>query len=245
MNNGIEAKANKQLEQRSPAVRSCLLNRGVRPERVVASMEHKCRLASVIMPILLLLCPANRANGVVFYCVQGGASASSPARSGIYLPDVDWSTRVGLALGVKIDVSVTRQLSLLAEPMIVQRGMHVDWHDAEMNNTVKYTYLDLPINLAVRFHPPYVHPFLFGGPFGSVALTQKVVLDNGGYSSEVDDRRFDIGFALGGGVAVPVSAQLSLSCSGRYCVGLLDIAKTPYASTKNRAAVLLTGLEFH
>lgn len=204
----------------------------------------KLETTSVVALLTLLLgvCCPDDGQAKCFYGIKGGLSVSSPARSGAFYPGVEWSARTGLALAVQLGYPVAHQFALVAEPMIIQKGVHVDWPGTQLDGTAQDTDLDLPVSARFQHQLGSVAPFIFAGPYASVSLARTYVSDAGG-TSETDDKSYDFGVVAGGGLKAPLREHLALVCDGRYAFGLINTSRSKYASIKQRAVVILVGLE--
>lgn len=144
--------------------------------------------------------------------------------------DADLKSRTGFAIGGIAELSVTENVSILVEPMYIQKGAKLEETDPEVGTVVakfKLDYVELPILVKVGLSTNGVRPYFKLGPTIALSSSTELAFEALGESVDVDVGDFfkslDFGLAFGGGVSLPVGRTTAVFVEGGYALGLLNI----------------------
>ena len=152
----------------------------------------------------------------------------------------EYSSRFGLGIGVVLDRPITRQWSLHAEPMFVQKGGNTEVSGDDVK--LKVSYFELPIMIKYNLQATEsLVPYAMAGPSLGYLLSAKAKYEGGkdDVKGQFEDLDFSLGF--GGGVSIP-RGNLTLFVEARYLLGLANInAEDDVITVKNRGVQILFG----
>lgn len=133
----------------------------------------------------------------------------------------DVERRTGLALGAMAEFGVTDPLSLVLEPMYLQRGARFDILGARARGDLDY--FEIPILAKAKFGDiRTAHAFLFLGPsLGILTASEGRYL---GFEDAFEEEfaQFTFAFDVGAGVAYRIARYVYLSADLRYSHGFTD-----------------------
>jgi opacity protein-like surface antigen len=156
----------------------------------------------------------------------------------------DYSSRLGLGIGVVVDKPLSDQIHLHAEPMFLQKGSSLETSD--FTAVFKLSYIELPIMFKYVFQTSAsVIPYAMAGPSIGLLTSSKVDFEDGGEQDEKDNTNiFDFGLGFGGGISLP-HENLTFFAETRYVFGLTNVNKESDESTvKNRGLQVIIGVTF-
>ncbi len=156
----------------------------------------------------------------------------------------DYSSRLGLGIGVVVDKPLSDQIYLHAEPMFLQKGSSLETSD--FTAVFKLSYIELPIMFKYIFQTSAsVIPYAMAGPSIGLLTSAKVDFKDDGEQDEKDNTNiFDFGLGFGGGVSLPHENK-TFFAETRYVFGLTNVNKESDESTvKNRGLQVIIGVTF-
>lgn len=158
----------------------------------------------------------------------------------------DTKGRQGLALGAQAEFGVTSPISVLLQPMYVQKGSQFEV--VTVTTKAEFDYLEIPVLLKAKFGAMKAHAFVFAGPSLDINVNSKGSF--GALSNTFKDESESLVFSgqVGGGAAFQMLPFVYLSGDVRYCMGFSDALKNSIGdidSWKSRDVRVMVGLLFH
>ncbi len=150
---------------------------------------------------------------------------------------VNQSTRKGLAVGGMVEFPLSEPLSLMVEPMYIQKGITMDLSSSgvhELTAIFRLDYLQIPVTVRATFLHGQFHPYVFAGPNIGIRVSANVE-EQMPPSSEMERRQpgtrdisdhvkaLDLAFDAGGGLQYDLREGVSLLVSARYSLGLNSV----------------------
>ena len=141
--------------------------------------------------------------------------------------DSDFNSLTGFGIGGVLDITLGEKISLLLEPMYLQKGASEDEEGVTLD--IKLAYIEIPALFKVQFGDGSTKPYLMAGPTIGLNVGADLEVSMGSMSVEVDFadliETFDFGLAFGGGVSFKAGNN-SFFIEAKYSLGLADITKT-------------------
>jgi hypothetical protein len=139
---------------------------------------------------------------------------------------------------------LSARISLMPELDFVMKGGKFT-AGLPADTSVRLNYLELPLLVKAHWDWPKVRVFANGGPALALLLSANGTDDSTGSSSDEKSayNSVDLGIALGGGVALPISESMDVFFDGRSTFGILDVDASNFSS-HNVAFEFAAGLEF-
>jgi len=140
--------------------------------------------------------------------------------------DLNFSSRTVLGLGVVLDLALKPNLSLLFEPMYLQKGAELTFESGP--GKFEAAYLEVPVFFKFALGTRTVRPYLMAGPTIGFNLSHE--LQFSAFEQDFENnlkkltRPIDFGLGFGAGVSFPIS-NTSIFIESRYRLGLFDIAE--------------------
>ena len=142
-------------------------------------------------------------------------------------PETEISSRTVFGLGGVIDLRLHKNISLLMQPMYLQKGALV----ADLNDNIefpfKFAFFELPVLLKAEFGSS-IRPYLMAGPTVGYLLSAKVKGKVASITFEGDMKevteRIDFGLSFGAGLNYPLRTG-TIFLQGSYELGLTNMQK--------------------
>ena len=114
------------------------------------------------------------------------------------------------------------------------------------NEEIDYTfnYIEIPINVLVKFDVDNFTPFLFAGPSLSSLTKANVKSNNGKVDISEGFEKTDFSMNFGAGAEFILSNSTDLFIMARYSLGLTDISRLGAGEFKNQSIAITAGLKF-
>lgn len=183
----------------------------------------KVGLLFVILTIVFLAIPlmAQTQLGVI-----GGVNIANLSGEDENGEKLDFSSRSGLGFGGVLALALSENVSLVFEPMYLQKGATEKEQGVEA--TYKLAYLEVPAFLRLAFGTTNTRPYLIAGASFGFRMSADLKASEGVLSAEVDIKDVtnstDFGLGFGGGVNFKLE-NVSLFLEARYALGLSDTWK--------------------
>lgn len=129
---------------------------------------------------------------------------------------------LGFHAGLIGEVPLTRSLYFNSGIIYTEKGCSekIETIAGNSEQTLRYGYLEIPLNLALKFDFVNVRPFVQAGPYASYVLYDKLSSDNGLFENfEFDTKKMDFGINAGAGVEFS-----NLQFSVNYEWGIVNLA---------------------
>lgn len=208
-------------------------------------------LVLVVTASFVFVPTAAAADNFFHYGILGGPNLSTIVWSPE--PDAKLSTRIRGNVGAFAEFVLSRNLSLEARGMFVQKGVEAGQVAGIIDGAVfSADYLTFPVLLKVKPDFSNWRPYLAVGPELGLRTGAKAVVYRGSTEDTIGDFEDDIAstdFALdfGGGAEIP-AGRVSVVIEGLYSLGLknTDAARDAGApqSVKTRTFMINAGLRF-
>lgn len=138
------------------------------------------------------------------------------------------ATKPGMVFGGVFNIPFSEATSFQAELLYSRKG--IKFSDDEYSLTFRMNYLEVPLLFKLSFGSGNIKGFVNAGPYFSYWVSGATVERYGSsksvYRFESEDfegsNRFDVGFNLGGGVAISLGVG-ELILEPRYGLGFIDI----------------------
>jgi len=183
------------------------------------------RLSTVLI-VFLVFFLSNAVVGQVNVGFLGGVNIANLSGEDEDGTELDFNSRTGIGIGGMLDVVLNENLSLVFQPMYLQKGAKQT--EDGMDFTWKSTYIEVPVLLRVTFGSGSTRPYLMGGANVGFLMSSDLELEMGVISAGIDAKDLmesaDFGVAIGGGVLFQLE-NLNLFVDGRYNLGLSDVFK--------------------
>jgi len=154
----------------------------------------------------------------------------------------EYSSRLGIGLGVVLDRPLTGQIDLHTEPMVLQKGGKIEERGDEI--TFKLSYFEVPVMFRYNFQTSgSARPYVMAGPSLGFLLSSKFAVKNGPEIDAKDETKsLDIALGFGGGVSIP-RGKMTLFAEVRFDLGLTNINddKSDETTVKNRGLQVAVG----
>ena len=209
-------------------------------------------MAGITMTALAALVVAIPARAEVRVGVLAGANVAK-LQSSEEDPDVTLSSKTFLAAGLVVDVGLTKRVSLVLEPMYIQKGGKLELRNffgEDVAASLRFSYIELPVLLKVSKSTGRVRPYLLLGPSVGYRTSVKTKDEVTGEEESPDDaneifEKWDFGVGAGGGLSFNVGRS-TVFAEGRYTWGLARVNKDEDddASIKHRGVQVLVGFTF-
>lgn len=191
--------------------------------------------------VLAVFAVPSQAQSGATWGVKGGVSFSTLDLD-LVLVEVEPVWRTGLTAGAFATFAAGGNLELQAEVLLTQKGTKFDFFGFE--EKIDLTYLDIPVLAQYRMQRGGTAFHVGAGPSFSFKLAEKQSEDGEELDIPDEAKRFDFGFAFGGGVTFN-----RFVVDVRYTLGLLDIADDEVigvdgVSAKTRAFAITVGYKF-
>jgi len=149
---------------------------------------------------------------------------------------ISTSNRTGFALGVNVDMPITRQISIQPEALFIQRSSSFTL-PGNATFLSKRNSIEIPVFVKLRLDAP-ISPFVFAGPVATFNVSSSVEAETpvGGIAAGFNARNFDYGAAFGVGLDLQ-----PFFATARYTVGISDLNEDS-AEWKSRGFNLLAGI---
>ena len=140
--------------------------------------------------------------------------------------DLNFSSRTVFGLGLVLDLALNQNLSLLFEPMYLQKGAEVTLDSTP--SKFEAAYLEVPVFFKFAYGTRTVRPYVMAGPTVGFNLSSDLQFSAFDQDFENDieklTRRLDFGLGFGAGVSFPIS-NTSIFIESRYMLGLSDFTE--------------------
>jgi opacity protein-like surface antigen len=160
--------------------------------------------------------------------------------------EVEPFNRMGLAVGVGINLGLSRFVALQADILFVQKGSNYET-DGEDRGSIHLEYLEFPLLARVRLPVSQrATPYMLVGPGFSYTITAEARGANGGSRDlKEETRSIDLGLIVGVGTALQIVQQSELVVEARYEMGLVSIDDSgDGGEVYNRAFTFLVGYQY-
>ena len=147
------------------------------------------------------------------------------------------SYRTGFVVGLTAQQDFVDILSLIAEPVYIQKGNTTSSFVAGLNQTVisKASYLEIPVAAKLHLLSGLFTPYMTAGLYISFLLSANGQTDIGGQIEIYDQKEFTRPIEIGvqGGIGGQYNYSTSFSFFGevKYSRGLSKILKEPFSKT--------------
>ncbi len=154
----------------------------------------------------------------------------------------------GFSLGAVIQIRLTDNVALVAEPGFVRKGLDLvpepnqfftDW-------VFDLDYVELPVNLKMTFTPGTVQPYVTVGSAVAYKVSEDWTVTTRSTQQAADQAdvfsRYDVTAVVGGGLSLAMFDPVSLVIDGRYSFGLNYIEKTGSGRIRSAEWRLGTGV---
>lgn len=201
-------------------------------------------------------CHYKRAAWLLFVCCVFAAATTESAQNragpiaGAGLADMrvrnakdgDAAMRAYYGVGGIVDIALNKRVALVLSPMVVTKGagLRIDGNGTE---TLKLTYVDLPVLLRRNLGGDAVRPYVLAGPSVGFLIKGRLSSDEREADVKKEYKRTDAGFSLGGGMDIPMDGA-RLLLEGRYTFGLINIRDGGVFDVKNRTLSVLVSVTF-
>lgn len=146
------------------------------------------------------------------------------------------SNLTGFQAGLVIEGSVTESVFLNSGVLFSQKGTKLNIMG--VNCDVPVNYVEVPVNLALKYDLGSAKLFAQAGPYAAIGLSAK--MKAGGqeetieFGSDSEDlKRFDAGIGFGCGIEIK-----KIQFGVNYDLGLMNISNDPDETSKNRALTI-------
>lgn len=167
--------------------------------------------------------------------------------------DIETDSRVGVDVGLMLNLEVAPGLSLQPELHYVQKGYQLDFEllGFTVDATTTYHYLEVPLLIRYSVGQEAIKFYLNAGPSLGYAVAGREKGDVDGQSVDEDIdfedyelKRTDLSVVAGGGLAIDVGQGATLLMDARYIYGLtnLDDSGEGDISERNRGLGLGLGV---
>ncbi len=165
-----------------------------------------------------------------------------------FSPDPGFSTyqKIGLYLGVPVQVHFSEMIAVQLEPSFIQKGMYYSYFRTNLGR-VTMNYLELPVFLKLIVGKKFKFNVV-AGPSAAVAIGGSSTSPLGikgllNYKNDYD--RYDFGVNAGAGIQFPIKNKF-MTIDIRYGYGLSDIASKERKNTTitNRTILLTVGFNY-
>jgi hypothetical protein len=157
-------------------------------------------------------------------------------------------SRSALGLGAHLEFQISDFFYLQPEVMYLGKGAVLNAGGfVPSKTTYRYTYIEVPLLLKIKFGIPLIHFDIFAGPSFSVAMGRDSVTDAGVTTDlSATVKSSDFGIHAGAGAEIPFLPLTSLFINGRYIIGMSDTVQnnTTTTTVKNSTLLILTGIRF-
>jgi len=141
--------------------------------------------------------------------------------------DLNFSSRTVFGLGVVLDLALNQNLSLLFEPMYLQKGAEFTF-DEGVPGKFEAAYLEVPVFFKFTLGTRTVRPYVMAGPTIGFNLSHELQSSAFEQDFEINlkklTRPIDFGLGFGVGVSFPIS-NASIFIESRYRLGLFDVTE--------------------
>lgn len=214
-------------------------------------MYQPSRLFSILLLCVLLTASSASAQLTISPEVKLGFSRANI--QDLHNDEIDTRMRTGIAAGGGLSISRGGPVAFRAELLFSQKGSVETSEQLYGGGTITHAinYLELP--LLAQLQPSErttLSPSLYAGPTAAVKLSEQVQISGGAIACDCGGfRHTELGFAVGGGIAVPAFANYRILVDGRYTRGLTGIADdhthgNPEHQGRNHAFTVMIGLGF-
>ena len=183
------------------------------------------RLLTVLI-VFLVFSLSNVVVGQVNVGFLGGVNIANLSGEDEDGTELDFNSRTGIGIGGMVDVVLNENLSLVFQPMYLQKG--ATQTEAGMDFTWKSNYIEVPVLLRITLGSGSTRPYLMGGANVGFLMSSDLEVEIGAFSAGFDAKDLmestDFGVAIGGGVLFQLE-NLNIFVDGRYNLGLKDIFK--------------------
>jgi len=167
--------------------------------------------------------------------------------------DIETDSRLGVDVGLMLNLEVASGLSLQPELHYIQKGYRLDFEllGLTVDATTTYHYLEVPLLIKYSVGQEAIKFYLNAGPsFGyAVAGQEKGELDGQSVDEDIDFedyelKRTDLSVVAGGGLAIDIGQGATLLMDARYIYGLtnLDDSGDENIAERNRGLGLGLGV---
>ncbi|MEN0006282.1 MAG: porin family protein [Bacteroidota bacterium] len=165
---------------------------------------------------------------------------------------------VGLTIGAVAEIGLTKFFYLQPEVSFIQRG--ISWKDDEnqgtdIKTTDRYNYLDIAALAKFKYRGEKIGGYLVAGPQLGYLLSGKMTAEGTIIGQEIDSssdidvsmevfNRWEFSVAVGGGLVLPLSAQLEPFIDVRYVQGFTDFWNPGFVGAldaRNRGVSMTVG----
>jgi len=142
--------------------------------------------------------------------------------------DLNFSSRTIFGLGVVLDLALKPNLSLLFEPMYLQKGAELTFDEGILGK-FEAAYLEVPVFFKFALGSRTVRPYVMAGPTIGFNLSHE--LQFSAFEQDFENnlkkltKPIDFGLGFGAGVSFPIS-NISIFIESRYRLGLSDVTET-------------------
>jgi len=207
------------------------------------------RSTCALVTILFLCCaPAGLALGQIRTGVgfHGGAEFSNLKSD----PEGPLTTaRTGLTIGGVLEIGIGGPFSLQLEPTYTQKGgdlgsVYVPGSQVTLTTSMTIHYVQLPLLLKLSTVSGEVRPFILTGPGLGLRLSAELERQAHSLDATNSTETGEFSWEFGGGMALNVSPETSLTFEARYALGLSDIDPSLEISRMTRDVRVLVGVMF-
>ena len=199
--------------------------------------------------ILLLSASAYSQKGLELKLgVEGGVNLANVLRT----PDIATSSRTGIIAGSFIDIGFSKTISVVPGVYFVAKGWSdnfVDENGNTVTETIKLSYLEIPILVKISLPFSLLKSYLFAGPQMGINLSAANDQTGGISPSSTDVSSSiygtDFGFLVGGMIDIPLNKKMDIFAKFGYPIGLTNIFKNDNSRTiKNVGIHITAGMMF-
>ncbi len=168
------------------------------------------------------------------------------ANASITPSTVSTTTRTGFMVGGVFEIALSSSISLQPELIYIQKGCAASQGNTSV--TEKFSYIEIPVLLKVKFGTSEFKPYVFGGPAIALNMSAEEELNNGTQTQTNDLKNViestDFGLQFGAGADYSINPKTILFGDIRYALGLSNIAKTAGVSIKTTGIQIFVGIKF-
>ena len=184
----------------------------------------KNTICLIILIVLLGTCSIT--SGQSSAGIIGGFNSSSLELQ-LMEDDMTVSSRSGLAIGAFFDLKLNKTISLMFEPIYLQKYSRVNDDDSIINIEVNLSYLEIPLFLKASFGE-IIQPYIYAGPTIGIRLNAGSYLNVGTsrYEGDMNDitGKMDFGIGFGTGILYKFK-RFSIFLEYRFTNGTKNILK--------------------
>lgn len=164
--------------------------------------------------------------------IIGGINLSTLSGEDETGESIDFKSRTGFGIGGILDLTLGQSVSLVFQPMYLQKGADFSEEGDDIFDEVKLifktTYLEVPALFRITLGSGTTKVYFLGGPSVGINLSSDLEVTAFGLSVEADigelTESIDLGLQFGGGLSLPLGNN-TLFVEAKYALGITDILK--------------------